>query len=145
MNIVIINLWKSDESVNVIAEFWKAWKVLVSEEKINAVRIFNFIEGALRHGYSPVNLLHVFKTSFCKNTYGGMLLEKADAEKPSIMISILKLRWRHWRYTFIWRVRYAISEQKTDNIKLRQLTRILFDTVHGKKLFRQQNSIANEK
>ena len=142
MNTAIINLWKSDQSVNVIAEFWKAWKVLVSEEKINAVRVFNFIEIALRIGYSHVNLLHVFKTSFCKNTYGGMLLEKADAEKPSIMISILTLRWRHWRYTFIWRV---ISEQKTDNIKLRQLTRILFDTVHGKRLFRQQNSIANEK
>ena len=142
MNIAIINLWKSDQSVNVIAEFWKAWKVLVSEEKINAVRVFNFIEIALRIGYSHVNLLHVFKTSFCKNTYGGMLLEKAGAEKPSIMISILTLRWRHWRYTFIWRV---ISEQKTDNIKLRQLTRILFDTVHGKRLFRQQNSIANEK
>ena len=29
---------------------------------------------ALRHGCSPVNLLHVFRTPFYKNTYGGLLL-----------------------------------------------------------------------
>ena len=34
----------------------------------------NFIEIALRHGCSPVNLLHIFRTSFPKNTSGGLLL-----------------------------------------------------------------------
>ena len=34
----------------------------------------NFIEIVLRHGYSPVTLLHIFKTRFCKNTFGGLLL-----------------------------------------------------------------------
>ena len=34
----------------------------------------NFIEIALRHGCSPVNLLHIFRTSFYKNTHGGLLL-----------------------------------------------------------------------
>ena len=34
----------------------------------------NFIEIALRHGCSPVNLLHVFRTPFYKNTNGGLLL-----------------------------------------------------------------------
>ena len=34
----------------------------------------NFIEITLRHGCSPVNLLHIFRTTFCKNTYGGLLL-----------------------------------------------------------------------
>ena len=31
----------------------------------------NFIEIALRHGCSPVNLLHIFRTSFLKNTCDG--------------------------------------------------------------------------
>ena len=34
----------------------------------------SFIEIALRHGCSPVNLLHIFKTLFYKNTSGGLLL-----------------------------------------------------------------------
>ena len=34
----------------------------------------NFIEIALRHGCSPVNLLHIFRTSFIKNTSGWLLL-----------------------------------------------------------------------
>ena len=34
----------------------------------------NFIEIALRHECSPVNLLHIFKTSFPRNIYGWLLL-----------------------------------------------------------------------
>ena len=34
----------------------------------------SFIELALRYGCSPVNLLHAFKISFFKNTYGRLLL-----------------------------------------------------------------------
>ena len=34
----------------------------------------NFIEITLRRGYSPVNVLHIFKTPFYKNTSGGLLL-----------------------------------------------------------------------
>ena len=34
----------------------------------------NFIEITLRHGCSPVNLLHIFRTPFPKNTSGGLLL-----------------------------------------------------------------------
>ena len=33
----------------------------------------NFIEIALRHGCSPVNLLHVLRTPFPKHTSGGLL------------------------------------------------------------------------
>ena len=29
----------------------------------------------LRHGCSPVNLLHIFKTTFYKNTSGGFFME----------------------------------------------------------------------
>ena len=34
----------------------------------------NFIEIALRHGCSLVNLLHIFRTPFLKTTSGGLLL-----------------------------------------------------------------------
>ena len=34
-----------------------------------------FIEITLQHGCSPVNLLHIFRTHFYKNTYEGLLLD----------------------------------------------------------------------
>ena len=37
------------------------------------VCFFNFIEITLRHGFSPVNLLHIFRTPFYKSIYGGLL------------------------------------------------------------------------
>ena len=37
----------------------------------------NFIETKLRHGCSPVNLLHFFRKSFTKNTSGRLLLATA--------------------------------------------------------------------
>ena len=39
------------------------------------VLLCNFIETALRHGCSPVNLLHIFRTPFPKNTSGWLLLK----------------------------------------------------------------------
>ena len=41
----------------------------------------NFIEITLRHGCSPVNLLHIFRTSFLKNTSGWLLLEMLIREQ----------------------------------------------------------------
>ena len=35
----------------------------------------NFIEIALRHGCSPVHLLHIFRTPFLKNNSGWLLLK----------------------------------------------------------------------
>ena len=40
--------------------------------------IYNFIEISLQHGYSPVNLLHIFRTPFPKNNSERMLLELGD-------------------------------------------------------------------
>ena len=37
-------------------------------------KVANFFEITLRDGCSPVNLLHVFRTPFPKNTYRGLLL-----------------------------------------------------------------------
>ena len=40
-----------------------------------SIKLFcSFIEIALRHGCSPANLLHTFRTPFHKNTYGWLLL-----------------------------------------------------------------------
>ena len=36
---------------------------------------WNFIEITLQHGCTPVNLLHIFRTPFLKNTSGGLLLK----------------------------------------------------------------------
>ena len=35
----------------------------------------NFTEITLRHGCSPVNLLHIFRTAFLKDTSGWLLLK----------------------------------------------------------------------
>ena len=40
----------------------------------NKVPHCNFIVIALRHGSSPVNLLHIFRTAFPKNTSGKLRL-----------------------------------------------------------------------
>ena len=37
--------------------------------------ICNFIEITLLHGFSPVNLLRIFRTPFLKNNSGGLLLK----------------------------------------------------------------------
>ena len=41
----------------------------------SAISICNFIEIALQHGCSPVNLLHIFWTLFLKNTSGWLRLK----------------------------------------------------------------------
>ena len=51
-------------------------------EAISINLLCNFIEVTLRHGCSPVNLLHIFRTPFLKNTSGWLLLTE-----PSKMIS----------------------------------------------------------
>ena len=44
------------------------------EHPCRSEHIYNFIEIALCDGRSPVNLLHVFRTPFAKNTSGWLLL-----------------------------------------------------------------------
>ena len=43
-------------------------------DAISIKLLCNFIEIALQHGCSPVNLLHIFRAPFYKNTYGRLLL-----------------------------------------------------------------------
>ena len=49
--------------------------------------LYNFTEIALRNGCSSVNLLHIFRIPFYKNTYEWLLLdhEKSDAAAGSIL------------------------------------------------------------
>ena len=53
----------------------------------------NFIKIALRHGCSPVNLLHIFRTTFPKNTSGRLLLQLY------FMISIMKTKLHVWKHS----------------------------------------------
>ena len=48
----------------------------------------SFIEITLRHGCSPVNLLHVFRATFLKNTSGWLLLAKWKPKKVEDIIAI---------------------------------------------------------
>ena len=52
--------------------FWKYAANLL--ENTHAEVRFHFIEISLRHGCSPVNLLHIFRTTFTKNTSWWLLL-----------------------------------------------------------------------
>ena len=61
----------------------------------------NFIEIALRHGRSPVNLLHIFRTSSPKNTSGRLLPNMASAmtSEPSGAASVIKKKQPLAKYT----------------------------------------------
>ena len=47
----------------------------------------NFIEIALRHECSPVNLTHIFRTPFPKNTFEGLLLDVKKITEHEMMLS----------------------------------------------------------
>ena len=46
---------------------------------------YKFIEIALRHGRSLVNLLHISRTTFFRNTYGGPLLLLETSRVDSVI------------------------------------------------------------
>ena len=48
----------------------------------------NFIEITLQHGSSPVNLLHIFRTPFLKNTSGRLLVDNDTEISLFISFSI---------------------------------------------------------
>ena len=58
-----------------ICAYLVVWQVNSADSTGKFLRTSNFIEIAFRHGYSPVNLLHIFKTPFPKNTSGRVLLK----------------------------------------------------------------------
>ena len=63
--------------------------------KETPTQVCNFIEIALWHGRSPINLLHIFRTPFTKNAFGRLVLNVYSAEKKiiiSIRLSRLELK-----------------------------------------------------
>ena len=52
----------------------------------------NFIEIALRHGCSPVNLLYIFRTPFSRKTSGWLLLKMCLPEKIEKELWIMKFK-----------------------------------------------------
>ena len=42
-----------------------------------------FIKIALQHGCSPVNLLHIFRTPFPRNTFGWLLLKVLQSKRTA--------------------------------------------------------------
>ena len=59
---------------------------------VKSVILCNFTEITLRHGCSPVNLLHIFRTSFPKNTSGQLLqqITKSRVFRSSKMVNFEK-------------------------------------------------------
>ena len=53
--------------------------------KNSGIFFFNFIEVTLRHGCSPVNLLHNFRPPFPKNSSGGLLPNIITSSKVTKM------------------------------------------------------------
>ena len=46
----------------------------------------NFVEIALQHKCSPVNFLHIFRTSFYNDVSGGLFLNSKTFERPFISL-----------------------------------------------------------
>ena len=63
----------------------KIWSKFTGEHRcwsvISIKLLCNFIESTLRHGYSPVNLFHIFRAPFLKNISGWLLLKYALQKK----------------------------------------------------------------
>ena len=55
---------------------------------------FTFIEIALRHGCSPVNSLHIFRTSFPKNASEGLLLEVLTTNVLAASLSLVPTEFK---------------------------------------------------
>ena len=53
------------------------------------VKLQNFIEIALPHECSTANLLHVFRTFFLNNTFGGLLLSKKEKNQERRFLAVL--------------------------------------------------------
>ena len=53
----------------------------------------NFIEITLRHGCSPANLMHIFRTPFSKNTSGWLL---PKLEILNLLNCLLPKLWTGW-------------------------------------------------
>ena len=84
----------------------------------------NFIQITLRHGCSPVNLLHIFRTPFTENTSERLLVViKKDFNKAGTTIYAQQI----FDYLQLW--------QWKTNFKMHSLTKILFGAKSSGSIF----------
>ena len=63
----------------------------------------NFIKITLRHGFSPVNLLHIFRTPFTKNTCAWLFLKY-----PTCVIPLQKYHPFFWKQLWLMCSKYGL-------------------------------------
>ena len=89
---------------NKVPGLWQICSKFAEEHACRSVismkLLFNFIEITLRDECSLLNLLHIFRTPFNKNTYGGLLLDVSQrlrhvsAMSESVSLQFLKKIFR---------------------------------------------------
>ena len=83
----------------------------------------NFIEISLRHGCSPVNLLHIFRTPFPKNTSGRLLLKMWSfaIELCELKNKILKLYFFQFQGVNLWKKSFISGMVSNGNFVVNSL------------------------
>ena len=75
--------WKWENQKQTPRGVLKIWSKFKGEhpcQSLSSIKLlWNFIEITLRHGWSPINLLHIFRTPFTKITSGWLLLENVES------------------------------------------------------------------
>ena len=111
----------------------KIWSKFIGENPCQSVisikLLCNFIEITRRPGCSPVNLLHIFRTLFPRNTSGGMLLSRAfSSREQQNNIGMMEsaaftnpLWARLWKHSETW---YKVSRNGARKICRRQLWKV---------------------
>ena len=63
-----------------VLKIWSKFKGEHPRQSLSSIKLlWNFIEITLRHRWSPVNLLHIFRIPFTKITSGWLLLENVES------------------------------------------------------------------
>ena len=96
----------------------------------------NFIEIALWHGCSPVNLLNIFRTTFSKNTSGWLLLKTHTNQ--SIQQAFLHCQYKNNLQTFkssSWNYSWFFS------LKEKHISSQIFTMERTQSLIKQYNNL----
>ena len=90
-----------------------------------SIELSNFIEIALRHGCSPVNLLHIFRKPFSKNTSVWLLLAHHTWFNMTV-------QW------LLWTISKTLNVKKIQSNKINLLEGYLFLWTHLSKYFHKK-------
>ena len=104
----------------------------------------NFIEITLRHGCSPVNLLHIFRTLFPKNTSGWLLLSMSITKNSGRLLNLfsqVKLKLKQLSNNFVENIKMI-----DDKIEIAKLFNEYFVNIVKKLglLTKEQNAVNTE-